>query len=88
MRSLKKRKQKRPPKGKQPSIDRRLLRIVHDEAAIEKSRTKPLDAMFAQIDKIKTADDVKHEIAELHQSGVPVLFRLAEAPTRRTATWS
>jgi putative endopeptidase len=56
-----------------------------DEAAIEKAGTKPLDAMFAPINRIKTADDVKHEIAELHQSGVPVLFRFGGGPDQKNS---
>ncbi len=51
-----------------------------DEAAIEKAGTKSLDPFFKTIDKLKTADDVKHEVAVLHNLSVPVLFRLGGGP--------
>ncbi|MEO6654686.1 MAG: M13 family metallopeptidase [Pyrinomonadaceae bacterium] len=47
-----------------------------DEAAIEKAGAKPLDPYFKQIAKIKTADDVKLNVALLHKAGLPSLFRL------------
>ena len=47
-----------------------------DEAAIEKAGTKPLDPIFKQIAKLKTANDVKREIAVLHKQGYPALFRI------------
>ncbi len=48
-----------------------------DEASIEKAGAKPLDPYFAQIAKIKTADDVQRNVAVLHSSGIPAMFRLA-----------
>src|SRR3982751_2529397 len=42
-----------------------------DEAAIEKAGAHPLDPIFARIDKIKTPEDLKREIADLHQQGFP-----------------
>ena len=51
-----------------------------DEAAIEKAGTSPLDPFFKTIDKIKTSDDVKHEVAVLHNLSLPALFRLGGGP--------
>ncbi|MFM9904043.1 MAG: M13 family metallopeptidase [Pyrinomonadaceae bacterium] len=48
-----------------------------DEAAIEKAGANPLDPYFKQIDKIKTADDVKRNVAMLHKAGIPSIFRLS-----------
>ena len=48
-----------------------------DEAAIERAGTKPLDAMFKQLAKLKTAADVKREVAVFHKAGFPAMFRLA-----------
>lgn len=47
-----------------------------DEAAIEKAGLDPLKSILKGIDKIKTSDDVKREIAVLHSEGYPALFRL------------
>ncbi len=45
-----------------------------DEAAIEKAGAKPLKPYFKQIDKIKDVKGVQHEIATLHNMGIPALF--------------
>ncbi|MEO6050477.1 MAG: M13 family metallopeptidase, partial [Pyrinomonadaceae bacterium] len=45
-----------------------------DETAIEKAGIKPLEPIFKQINKMKTSKDVQKEIAELHNSGMGVLF--------------
>ncbi len=59
------------------------LRMIGDyyescmnEPAIESAGLKPIEPMLKQIDKIKSAEDVKKEIAALHKSGYPALFRL------------
>ena len=54
-----------------------------DEAAIEKAGTKPLDPHFKAIDKMKTAADLQHEVADLHNMGIGVLFRLGGAPDQK-----
>ena len=56
-----------------------------DEAAIEKAGAHPLDAEFARIDKIKTVDDLKREIAGLHKQGLPALFRFGGGPDQRNS---
>lgn len=45
-----------------------------DEAAIEKTGVKPLKTYFKQIDKIKTVEDLVHQIAALHGAGFPAVF--------------
>jgi putative endopeptidase len=47
-----------------------------DEAAIEKAGIKPLNPFFAQIEKIKTVEDLTRQVAVLHNAGFPVLFNL------------
>lgn len=47
-----------------------------DEASIEKAGAKSLDPLFKRIAKIKTPKDVNTNIALLHKSGIPALFRL------------
>ncbi|MEP6849427.1 MAG: M13 family metallopeptidase [Acidobacteriota bacterium] len=56
-----------------------------DEAAIEKAGAHPLDAEFSRINKIKTVDDLKHEIAVLHKSGFPALFRFGGGPDQKNS---
>jgi putative endopeptidase len=51
-----------------------------DETAIEKAGLTPLQPYFAAIDTIRSSDDVKHEILELHKLGIPALFRLGGGP--------
>jgi putative endopeptidase len=48
-----------------------------DDAAIEKAGMKPLESILKGINKIKTSDDVKRQIAVLHAAGYPTLFRLS-----------
>ena len=45
-----------------------------DEAAIEKSGTKPIEKYLKSISKAKTAADIQKQIAELHNMGLPSLF--------------
>jgi putative endopeptidase len=45
-----------------------------DEQAIEQAGIKPLQAELAQIDHIKTLDDLQRAIAHLHQIGAGSLF--------------
>ncbi len=45
-----------------------------NEAAIEKAGAKPLNPYFKQIDKIKTKQDLLHQIAMMHNMGIPALF--------------
>jgi putative endopeptidase len=59
------------------------LRMIGDyyescmnEPAIEKAGIKPIEKIFKKINKIKDANGVKKEIAELHKAGYPSLFRL------------
>jgi putative endopeptidase len=47
-----------------------------DEAAIDSAGTSAIDPTLAKIAGLKTVDDVKHEIAELHKAGMPVLFNM------------
>lgn len=51
-----------------------------DEARIEKEGVTPLTSYFKQIDKIKTADDAKRQIAEMHRMGLPAVFNLGAGP--------
>ncbi len=45
-----------------------------DEASIERSGLTPVNPYFDQIAGIKTADDVKRQIAALHNAGLPAVF--------------
>jgi len=54
-----------------------------DEATIEAAGTTPLDPFFKSIDGMKTQDDVMREVAELHNLGVGVMFRLGGAPDQK-----
>src|SRR5215813_10681219 len=56
-----------------------------DEDAIEKAGAHPLDAEFAQINKISSVDDLKREIADLHKQGIGVLFRFGGGPDQRNS---
>lgn len=51
-----------------------------DEAAIEKAGTSAIDPTMSDLEKIKSADDVKTAIAVLQNAGVPVLFRFGGGP--------
>ena len=51
-----------------------------DEAAIEAAGTKPIDGFMKTIAAIKTSDDAKHAITEMHKAGIPALFRLSGGP--------
>lgn len=56
-----------------------------DEAAIEKAGTKPIDGYLAQIAKIKTADDLKREIGQMHNAGLPAMFRFGGGPDAKNS---
>lgn len=56
-----------------------------DEAAIEKAGAHPLDPIFARIDKIRTAVDLKREIALLHKDGFPAVFRFGGGPDQKNS---
>src|SRR5262249_23266726 len=45
-----------------------------DEAGIDKAGTSAIDPTLRKIADMKSMDDVKHEIAELHKAGNGVLF--------------
>src|SRR5438067_3427514 len=56
-----------------------------DEAAIEQAGTKPIEPYLNNIAGIKTIDDVKAQIAEMHNVGVPALFRLGGGPDAKNS---
>jgi putative endopeptidase len=51
-----------------------------DEAAIDKAGTSAIDPTLHKIADLKSADDVKHELAELHKMGIGALFGLRAGP--------
>ncbi|MBV9217346.1 MAG: M13 family metallopeptidase [Acidobacteria bacterium] len=51
-----------------------------DEAGIEKAGTTAIKPTLAAIAKMRSADDVKREIADLQKGGVGVLFRFGGGP--------
>ena len=51
-----------------------------NEAAIEKADAKPLKPYFKQIDKIKTAEDLQNQIAQMHNAGFPAVFSFGGGP--------
>ncbi|HTK27742.1 MAG TPA: M13 family metallopeptidase [Pyrinomonadaceae bacterium] len=57
-----------------------------DEAAINKAGVTPVKPDLSQIDKIKTIKDVQHEIAALHDRGVPVLFGFGSGPDLKNSS--
>ncbi len=61
-----------------PGSDQQLIGDFYascmDEAAIEKAGVTPLNPYFNEINKIKTSKDLQHEIAMMHNMGIPVLF--------------
>src|SRR5258708_18412907 len=56
-----------------------------DEATIEKVGTKPIEKQLRTISKIKTAKDVKKQIALMHKAGIPALFRLGVGPDAKNS---
>jgi Predicted metalloendopeptidase len=56
-----------------------------DEAAIEKAGAHPLDPVFDRINDIKSVDDLKHVIAELHSEGYPAAFRFGGGPDQKNS---
>jgi putative endopeptidase len=57
-----------------------------DEAAIEKAGVKPLKPYFSEIDKIKTIKDVQHQVAVMHNMGIPVLFGFGSGPDLKNSS--
>jgi putative endopeptidase len=57
-----------------------------NEAAIEASGAKPLDAEFQRIADLKNSSDFQAEVGRLQRSGVPVLFRFGSAQDYRDST--
>jgi putative endopeptidase len=51
-----------------------------DEAAIEKAGTEPFKPFLANIDKIKSAEDLQRMIAWLHDQGFPAVFGFGAGP--------
>ena len=51
-----------------------------DEAAIEKAGTEPIDKYLKAIAGIKTPAELQHQIAELHDLGLPALFGFGVGP--------
>jgi len=56
-----------------------------DEAAIEKAGAHPLDSIFADIEKMKSVDDLRKEIADLHRNGLPAAFRFGGGPDQKNS---
>lgn len=54
-----------------------LWREGMDEGAVNAAGTRPLQSVFARIGAIRKSRDVAAAIAELHASGLPVLFNFA-----------
>ena len=50
------------------------------EAAIDKAGARPIKPFLDQIAKIKTADDVKKELAAMHNAGLPAVFGFGAGP--------
>jgi len=57
-----------------------------DEAAIEKAGVKPLKPFFAQIEKIKSVEDLTRQVAALHNAGLPALFNLGPGADLRDSS--
>ncbi|MFN2502550.1 MAG: M13 family peptidase, partial [Pyrinomonadaceae bacterium] len=51
-----------------------------DEAAIERAGARPIQPFLAEIQKMRSIGDLRSEIAELHNLGIPALFRLNGGP--------
>jgi putative endopeptidase len=51
-----------------------------DEAAIDKAGARPIKPFLDQIAKVKTADDVKKELAAMHNAGLPAVFGFGAGP--------
>lgn len=45
-----------------------------DVAAIEKAGARPLQKYFRQIDGVRTVAELKRQVAQLHNSGIPAVF--------------
>lgn len=57
-----------------------------DEAAIEKAGLAPLAPYFKQIDGIKNVKNLQHQIAVMHNLGLPVLFGFGAGPDIKNST--
>ena len=57
-----------------------------DEAAIERAGTKPLEPLFATIDKLKGPGDLPAVLAALHAQGLEAGFGFRVAPDAREST--
>jgi len=66
---------KRSPVGTDAQLIGDYYGACMDEAAINKAGISPLKPIFAKIDKMKTTRDLQKVIADLHNSGLGVLFR-------------
>lgn len=62
------------PKGSNMQLIGDFYSSCIDEARIEKEGIKPIKPFLKNIEKIKTAEDVKKNIAELHNNGIPAIF--------------
>ncbi len=62
------------PKGSNMQLIGDFYSSCIDEARIEKEGIKPIKPFLKSIERIKTAEDVKKNIAELHNSGIPAIF--------------
>jgi len=62
------------PKGSNMQLIGDFYSSCIDEARIEKEGIKPIKPFLKSIEKIKTAEDVKKNIAELHNNGIPAIF--------------
>ncbi|MGZ5096140.1 MAG: M13 family metallopeptidase [Burkholderiales bacterium] len=56
-----------------------------DESTINKLGAKPLDPLFAQIDAIKTREDLAHVVASFHSMNIPMFFNFEATPDLRDA---
>jgi putative endopeptidase len=56
-----------------------------DEAAIDKAGTSAIDPTLRKIADLKSMDDVKHEIGELHKAGIGALFGFRGGPDAKNS---
>ncbi len=57
-----------------------------DESGIEKAGISPLNSYFKQIDSIKSVKDLQHQIAVMHNLGIPALFGFGGGPDIKNST--
>ncbi|HQZ97416.1 MAG TPA: M13 family metallopeptidase [Pyrinomonadaceae bacterium] len=65
--------------GSNPQMIGDLYETCMNEDAIEKSGIEPLKPFLAQIDSVKTHDDVLKQIARMHNAGLPAVFGFGAA---------